>query len=142
MFFRFSVLFSYIVLFGACSSDDSDSSGPATYSGSCLFKYEIPGIKHSACLNYAGVAIASEVLKEECEKGNPNNNVGSGVWTDQGCNEAGRTSVCSDAPFAGGTISLTLYSAGFNHIIKNSCEDGSGLFVNGAGTYNEYVTLE
>lgn len=125
----------------ACSSDDK-SEGPQSYSGSCLYKYEIPGIKHPACLQYVNVAISSEILQEECENGNPNANISSGSWVAEGCNEASRTAICADAPFAGGTLSLTLYSVGFNHIIKNSCEGGTGLFVNGPGTYTEFVTLE
>ncbi|NRA47170.1 MAG: hypothetical protein HRU09_19650 [Oligoflexales bacterium] len=131
------------IFMAACSSDESkDSSGPIRYSGSCLFKYEIPGIKHPACIQYTNVSISSETLEAECMQGNPDNNVSVGVWAAEPCNEASRTSVCTDAPYAGGTLSLTLYSAGFNHIIRNSCESGSGLFINGAGTYTEYVALE
>ena len=130
------------VLASSCASDDDESTEPVRYSGSCLFKYEIPGIKHPACLQYSEVAISSEVLQSECEQGKPGNNMSLGVWTSDPCEEGSRTSTCTEAPFAGGTISLTLYSAGFNHIIKNSCEAGSGLFVNGAGVYTEYVALD
>lgn len=136
------LLFFLTIVTAACSRGDSSNSGPQTYSGSCRFKFEIPGVKHPACLEFSNVAIPVETLSEQCLQGNANQNIGPGSWVLDSCSEENQTSDCADAPYAGGTISLKLYSAGFNHIIKNSCELGSGLFVNGPGTYTEYVALE